>query len=237
VVGSEGALVAARETRFVIASLVGHKLRHHLGVRDATFVVDGRELRYARVAHAGAWRTERSVEVPLAVDLLARRPGTRVLEVGNVLANYGVHGHDIVDKYEVGPGVENVDVVDLDRPGRYDVVLAVSTLEHVGFDESPREPGKLRRAVEVLREAVAPGGLLFVTLPLGYNPEVDEGLALDGFGFHDCVYLQRVNRANEWRQVDAVAVRGERYDAPFPKANAVFAGTWHRPASEGSPQR
>lgn len=228
VVSSEGVLSAAREVRFVLGSYAGHGLRRQLGVHDGSFSVDGRELPYCRVSYAGAWRTERSVEVAVARDALEQLRPRRLLEIGNVLAHYGVSGHDVVDKYEVAPGVDNVDVVDLDRPGAYELVLAVSTLEHVGFDESPRNPDKLGRALEVLRACVAPGGTLLVTLPLGYNPWVDVGVARDELGFDKAIYLKRVTRGNDWRQVDAAAVRGERYDVPFPKANAVFVGSWRR---------
>lgn len=229
VLGAEGTLPTLREARFVLGSYLGHPLRTQLGVRDSVFHVNGRPLPYERVAYAGAWRTERSVEVPLARDVVRRAQPSRMLEIGNVLANYGVRGHDVVDKYEVAPGVANIDVVDLDRAAAYDLVIAVSTLEHVGFDEHPQDPSKLRTALTALRRCVARDGQLFVTLPLGYNPTVDQGLAEDELGFTEGVYLKRISRANEWLQVPALSVQGERYDAPFPKANAVFAGLW-RPA-------
>ena len=34
----------------------------------------------------------------------------------------------------------NLDVLDLDDLGPFDLIVAVSTLEHVGRDESPRDP-------------------------------------------------------------------------------------------------
>jgi SAM-dependent methyltransferase len=230
VVRGQGLVPVVRETRFVAGSYLGFPLRHQLGVRDGTFTLGGRRLPYYRGLYAGSWRTERTVEVPVALDVAASAGGGRTLEIGNVLANYGLSGHDVVDKYEVAPGVANEDVVDLDRPGAYDLVISVSTLEHVGFDETPPDPGKLRRALEVLRTCLAPGGTLFVTLPLGYNPSVDDGIREDALGFEQAQFLRRVSRANEWVEVDGATARGERYDAPFPKANAVFLGT-HRAAT------
>ena len=41
--------------------------------------------------------------------------------------------------------------IDLGGIGPFDLIVAISTLEHVGWDESPRDPAKAPRAVEVLR--------------------------------------------------------------------------------------
>lgn len=118
---------------------------------------------------------ERTIEVPIGRSFLERRrPLGPALEVGNVLAHYGTAGHRVVDKYEPAPGVENVDVVDYRPDAPFPTIVAISTLEHVGFDEEPRTPGKFARALEHLyRDCLAPGGELLVTVPLGYNPEVD----------------------------------------------------------------
>ena len=69
-----------------------------------------------------------------------------MLEVGNVLGHYVPVEHLVVDKYEQAPGVLNDDVADLDLGRQFDLVLAVSTLEHVGLDEETRDPDKPRHA-------------------------------------------------------------------------------------------
>ena len=118
---------------------------------------------------------ERAVEVPIArwfVDDVPR--SVPILEVGNVLAHHAPFPHPVVDRYERAPGVENVDVVGYRPPVPFSRILSVSTLEHVGFDESPPQPGKFALALRGLyHEALAPGGRMLVTLPVGYNPEVD----------------------------------------------------------------
>jgi hypothetical protein len=56
-------------------------------------------------------------------------------------------------------------------------IVSVSTLEHVGFDETPRTPGGFRAALDRLYDhCLAPGGEMFVTVPLGYNPVVDDAV-------------------------------------------------------------
>jgi len=62
------------------------------------------------------------------------------------------------------------------RDGHFDIVASVSTLEHIGMDNSrygsalSRSSGpdrELRAAVEELVRVLAPGGSLFVTVPYG----------------------------------------------------------------------
>ena len=54
----------------------------------------------------------------------------------------------MVDKYERAPGVVNRDVLDLDDLGHFELVVAISTLEHVGWDEEPRRPEAALDAVK-----------------------------------------------------------------------------------------
>ena len=85
-----------------------------------------------------------------------RCAGRRILEVGHVLGHYRRQAHVVVDKYEAAPGVLNLDVLDLGDLGPFDLIVAVSTLEHVGHDESPRDPTAAPRAVAALRSAWLP---------------------------------------------------------------------------------
>ena len=67
-----------------------------------TFTFDGREHRYE--IHPFIPDNERAVEIGLARTFLDGHSGN-ILEVGNVLGNFTPHLHDVVDKYEVAPGV------------------------------------------------------------------------------------------------------------------------------------
>ena len=61
--------------------------------------------------------------------------------------------------------------------------LAVSTLEHVGLDEETPDPDKPARAIARLKALLKPGGLLWVTLPVGYNTELDRQIRAGELGF------------------------------------------------------
>jgi FkbM family methyltransferase len=163
------------------------------------FSVDGVE--HIQLVHLynRTWRNERAVEIPLALAFLERQTGP-VLELGNVLTNYGRHGHVVVDKYERRRGVLNVDVVEFRPEERFGAIVAISTLEHVGWDEEPRDPAKISRAVAHLRHLLLPSGRLFVTCPLSYNPHLDALITAGVPGVDRQAFL--VSHGGRWVQVD-----------------------------------
>jgi len=205
------------------------------GRPTAAFGHEGTALSYLRHPYNYTWLNERAVEVPLAAAALSEAgPTARVLEIGNVLAHYRQVTHPVVDKYEQAPGVHNVDVVDIGAgtglAGPFDLVLAISTLEHVGLDEDVRDPDKPARAVAHLASLLAPGGRLWCTFPVGYNAALDERLRSDGLGFTRLTALRRTGRDNRWEQVPVDDVWGTAYDWLLYTAQAIVVAEYVRPA-------
>lgn len=182
------------------------------------FVCNGVE--YDRLVHLHnrTWTNERAVEVPLARSFLAANPGP-ILEVGNVMAHYGEIRATVVDKYEQSPDVLNVDVVDYAPIESYGAILCISTLEHIGWDEEPRDPLKISRAVLHLRRLLAPTGRMLITCPLSYNPHLDRLVADQRFEPVQESFL--VRRRQGWHQTDrARALSGARMNGRG--ANAIW---------------
>ena len=128
-------------------------------VRTKTFRFDGREYEYLYHPYNRTWKNERGVEIPIFRELLLKHEGKRVLEVGNVLSHYFPIHHEVIDKYEVSSGVINQDIVEFVPQDKYDLIISISTLEHVGWDEQPQKPGKLLQAIDHLRATcLAPSG-------------------------------------------------------------------------------
>lgn len=194
-----------------------------------TFEHEGTQHSYLHHPYNYTWLNERAVEVPLALAVLAGHDPARVLEVGNVLAHYRPVRHTVVDKYERAPGVLNVDVVDIDLAGPFDLVLSVSTLEHVGLDEEPTDPEKPARAIAHLASLLAPGGRLWCTFPVGYNPALDAGLRAGALGFDRLTALRRLGPDNRWRQVPIDEVWSTDYDWLVYTAHAVVIAELVRP--------
>jgi SAM-dependent methyltransferase len=189
-----------------------------------TFHFDGTDYRYLYHRHGFTWLNERAVEVPIVARTVAEARGRRVLEVGNVLAHYGHGGHPVVDKYERAPGVLNVDALDYAPSERYDLVVSVSTLEHIGWDETVREPSRAERSVAALARHLRPGGTMLVTLPVGYHPVLDEAIRAGRVEFTTLRSLRRTGRTT-WEQAEPAEVWHVPYDQLLCAANAILVGT------------
>ncbi|HEX5646929.1 MAG TPA: hypothetical protein VFX56_08150 [Nitrospira sp.] len=195
-------------------------------VRTKTFRFDGREYEYLYHPYNRTWKNERGVEIPIFRELLLRHEAQRILEVGNVLSHYFPIQHDVVDKYEVSPGVINKDIIEFIPQQKYDLIVSISTLEHVGWDEQPQEPAKLLQAIEHLRSAcLAPGGSLVASLPIGYNRYFDGLLNSGQSPFTTQHFLKRVSKQNYWMESDWEQVR----DVPYGRfvAHAICIGIVH----------
>ena len=186
-----------------------------------TFAFAGRDFRYFIHRYNRTWLNERAVEVPIIRHVIERRPEGRLLELGNVLSHYGTVDHDVLDKYEPGERVINQDVVDYRPATRYATIVSISTLEHVGWDEEPRNPDKIPAALAALDRMLEPRGAMVVTVPLGYNPHLDGMLRERKLGFEEQRYLQRISADNRWREVTWQDVDGTRYDDLYLRASAI----------------
>ncbi len=196
------------------------RLVHGSGRRR--FSMWGREYNYLEHPYKLSWLSERTVEVPVAQAFVDRHPPDRVLEVGNVLSHYRPQHHVVVDKYEQAAGVLNRDVIDLSDLGDFDLIVAVSTLEHVGLDEEPPDPAKPVAAAQALRAMLAPGGKLLITLPAGYNREFDAAVRSGALGISDSAGLRRVPGRNEWRETEPDDVFSAPYDFLLYRARGVL---------------
>src|SRR5205085_407549 len=141
---------------------------------------------------------------------------------GHVLGHFRPQTHVVVDKYEPAPGVLNRDVLDLQELGRFDLIVAVSTLEHVGWDEAPREPHKAIEAVRALRARLAPGGRLAITVPVGYNPVFDAAIRQGELELSSTAALRRQPGATNWREVPTAEVWSAPYDFLLYSARGVL---------------
>ena len=133
--------------------------------------------------------TERVVEIPW---VLSRYEGEqRVLDCGYAFAS-GVYLSALLD---LGiPSMHGVDMAVLTVPGMhrvradlrglpyrkdsFDLILCVSTLEHVGFDNTrygvpfrPKDPGGAANSLREMAEVLHPNGRVLVSIPFGRREE------------------------------------------------------------------
>jgi SAM-dependent methyltransferase len=187
-----------------------------------SFDLAGERYRYLYRRYKLSWLTERAVEVPVVQALVDRHAGQRILEVGHVLGHYRPQSHLVVDKYEQSEGVLNLDVLELGGLGPFDLIVAISTLEHVGFDEAPFDPGKAARAVEALRDLLAPGGRLVFTIPAGYNRTFDAAIVGGSVATDSLIALRRIRGSSGWREAGVADAFAAPYDFLLYRARGVL---------------
>ncbi len=192
------------------------------GLINKHFYIDG--VRYHYFIHIyNAVISERVVEIPFAIDFLKKNQykEKKVLEVGNVLSNYFNFKHRIIDKYEKKDYVDNIDIVDVTGDEKYDIIVSISTLEHVGFDEPKKEKGKSKKAIMKLIDLLNDDGILLITVPLRYNPEIDSIIINDEIKFSKKYFLVRYSKLNLWRQTNMEEAMKCVYGSKYPAANSV----------------
>lgn len=176
---------------------------------------------YPHFYHLYTWNSERVVEIPIIWRIVKENEGKKILEIGNVLSHYFPVSHDIVDKCEKVEGVINEDVVNCRPLEKYDLIVSISTLEHVGWDEKPREYGKILKAIKHLKDLLSPGGKIVVTLSLGHNFEMDGFLKEGRLKFDKQYYLKRTTKDNDWIETNWDDICEVKYEKPFPYANGL----------------
>ena len=144
---------------------------------------------------------------------------------GNVLTHYVNVCWDVLDKYETGEKIINKDVVDFKPIAKYDLIFSISTLEHVGFDEFEKDSEKILRAIDnVKSNCLAPGGKFFVTLPIGWNYNLDKFLKDGKINFAEVYYFKRISWDNQWQLSSKSEVLKTKFSKPFIGANGLVVG-------------
>lgn len=192
--------------------------------RKKEFQFCGDAISYFSHSYNEATWNERTIEIPIATLMIMKHKNEKILEVGAVLNHYQKPSWDVLDKYEKGKDILNLDVVDYAPKEKYDLIVSVSTLEHVGLDEEDVSPEKGIRAVKNLSKCLKKGGTLLATASVGYNKDWDRLLFAGKLGFDKVLYLKRKNVLNEWYEVSEEEAKKCRYGWPFNNANAIAVG-------------
>lgn len=191
---------------------------------NKTFIFNKQKYNYFIHKYNYTWRNERCVEIPIIKRVLEKNSGKEVLELGNVMSHYIDISHNVLDKYEKGEGVINKDVISFKSDKKYDLIIAISTLEHVGWDEKDRNYKKILIAIENLKSLLKRNGRIIITHPLGYNFYMDEFIRNGRLKINQINLMQRISEDNKWKQFPWKK-QILRYHYPFQYANGVIIGT------------
>lgn len=195
---------------------------------DRYFSIFDKKRPYAIYSYNATWRNERAVEIAISQDFLAEMKGKKILEVGNVTSYYQPIQHQVLDKYEKHPDVLNVDFIDYHPPVLFDAFISISTFEHIGWDEEPKDPHKVKAAFSHLKNLVRFPENVLITFPLGYQPVLDEMAREGSLPFQQSACLVR---KSFWAWEEATPAEGTKYlyGSRFPGANALYIGRGLRP--------
>ena len=180
---------AAKEMRLHSKNTVGTFVARKIA-SGRKFRYDGEEYDYLVHKYNMTWSNERAVEIPIFSKMVRRATG-RVLEVGNVLSHYVQVNHDVIDRYEKSPTVLNADAETYRANHLYSLIISISTIEHIGFDETHRDSRKVERTLDNLKSMLAAGGILAVSVPMGYNSHLDRRIREHAIEFSELRCLKR----------------------------------------------
>ncbi|MEG4794853.1 hypothetical protein QUA69_06975 [Microcoleus sp. LAD1_D1] len=223
-----------------------------------TFYFNKKQFHYNRINFNNP--TERAVEIPIAFNFLAdiQKPAS-ILEVGNVLSHYenhlsetlGITSRRIVDKFEVEVGVDNEDLMDLPSEDKYDAIVSLSTVEHIGQKGDPsggygeQEENRDRegplKAIAKIYDLLAPDGKALITVPFGklidgewyiqfskeylYLLDKKYGIPKEAVSVNCLKLIDRETTDRGfnvlWEELDALELSYVEYGAPFSQANAI----------------
>lgn len=194
--------------------------------RGNTFNFQGKKYKYFYHLYNRTIGSERIVEIPIAYKILNDFKSKNILEVGNVLSHYFFINHDVLDKYEKAKFVINKDVANFTLRKKYDLILTVSTMEHVGWTYGEKvDPGKFLRGITNLKKHLAKNGMLLVTFPLYYRNDLSKLIISGKMPFKEEYFMKRTSFWNEWIEVGLKdAVKGNAYDKYFANANILYIG-------------
>jgi hypothetical protein len=84
---------------------------------------------------------------------------------------------------------------------------------------------KILRAIENMKALITPlGGMIIVTLPLGYNSALDKLLKDGIIRFSKQYNLVRISKGNEWKETSWQDLQAAKYNTPLPFANGLLIG-------------
>lgn len=185
--------------------------------KEKFFIFNGKIYNYFYHEYNNTQINERCVEVPIIWDIVCSHSEKNILEIGNTLGYYFDVKHDVVDKYDNSKSsIINKDIVDFSSQKKYDLIVSISTFEHIGIDEKEeKDENKIIRAIENVRSLLSKTGKAYITIPLGYNIAHDRRLLTEKIGFDELYFLSRESaEINLWKQVKKEDLRVE-YKWPY----------------------
>ena len=226
----------------LISRLINRKIRHGFNsflnsIKDhldyyfykkfkpvRTFKFQGKSYFYFHHKYNITWKNERAIEIPIIWEIVKKHSGKRILEIGNVLSHYFDVNYDIIDKYEKNNDIINQDIINFHPSNKYDLIISISTFEHIGWSYKTRDSDKILRVIEKLRSLLSLNGKIIVSFPIGWNPYLDRHVKEKEIQFKRIYYLKKVSEDNQYIETNWETVQDVKLNTPFPGVNGLIIG-------------
>jgi hypothetical protein len=149
-------------------------------------------------SYNAAATNERTIELPLGKYFIDKFKNN-IIEVGAVTPYYYECKHKVYDLHDPYKNCIRKDFSMCDIFYKNENVLSISTLEHIGFNDYSKQHGRYLKnrwceGFEILKKIVAYSKNYLLTIPIGYNPILDENIKQFDTKYIIC---KRIDN-NEW---------------------------------------
>jgi hypothetical protein len=185
--------------------------------------------------------TERAIEIPIVKYLIQQYDRADALEIGNVSSHYYgefqtlFKSKTVVDLYEIGYDVINLDISKYFPKKKFDLVFSISTFEHMDSDRGmslnyKKGTSKLTSVASdniqhVADNVLSDKGVFILSAPLGYSKEWDNtfySTDYDQYHFSKITkYIFKRKGETTWIQTDELDGKKAEYNFPFLGVNFV----------------
>lgn len=180
------------------------------------FLFNGKLFNYYLAAYNNTSLNEREIEIPIIIDYIRKFPAQNILEIGNVLSHYFSNvSHDIIDKDEKVDKVINEDIVTYKTDKLYDLIISISTMEHVGMEGDgifKLTEGWVQKGFENVKTLLAPNGKFVFTIPLYFHLELDHLLKTGKLKFDEYYCMERDMESNKWSQIEFSSIKDKPWN-------------------------
>lgn len=197
------------------------------GIKNHDFLYNSNKYSLFCHKYNTTWINERAIEIPIiSHEINNLSPHSDILEIGNVLSHYFYSDWEVVDKFEKGNLVINKDILDFNSERKYKLIISISTLEHIGFDDDSGDSyNKIQKAFYMITKLLLPNGRFIFTVPIGYNPFLDNLIQENKFSLKDQKFIKKFTK-HHWEEVTKSEALKCKYGSPFPYANCIMVGEY-----------
>jgi cyclopropane fatty-acyl-phospholipid synthase-like methyltransferase len=108
----------------------------------------------------------------------------------------------VIDLNEKWPGATNADIMIYQPEQPLDLIVSISTLEHIGYNKwTDTGLYKLSEVMVRLERMLAPGGVFVATVPIGWRPDMDAEIRTEQTGADQVWYMRQTSEVeNTWTE-------------------------------------